>query len=360
MTIRSSYIIIILLAVSMPLLAQKKQRRKKPVKQKRQTVVKQPVKAPSKDSIKGTSIEIVQSYKPEVKQVPKPEFTPHLPPADTTRPVFNYVVPQQSLNYMYRSQPLRPLALDRAPTSQTFPNYLKIGGGNLSTIAADVGIGGLKGVDCETAIHAHHLSQTGNIKNQAITSTGVEAEGKLHTDFNVWKATVDAFKDQYHYYGYDHNLFTYGRDTIRQVFRGLKIGVDMQNEEVTSLFGVEGVNYHPAVQLSLYDAYGASERSFNISLPVSYEVDTTLKLKLGINAMLTQSKLKATQFDNNIVQLTPGVELSKDAVEIRAGLYPTMGLRGFLLPAVFFAASAFSSGTLVFFIMLCSVALALK
>ena len=99
-----------------------------------------------RDSVlKGTTIEVIQSYKPEVKQAPKPEFAAGLPPADTTRPRFNYEVPQQALFYTYSSLPLRPLALGKDSVKLPFANYIKLGIGNLSTLLLDAGIGGWRG-----------------------------------------------------------------------------------------------------------------------------------------------------------------------------------------------------------------------
>src|SRR5690606_32759017 len=116
----------------------------------------------TKDTVlPGTTIEILQNYTPEVKKTPKPEFAPTLPPVDNKKPVFSYDVPKQNLNYTYSSMPIRPLALGKTARDNPFTNYIKAGGGNLSTLYLDAGIGSLKGENYETAIHLKHLSQTG-------------------------------------------------------------------------------------------------------------------------------------------------------------------------------------------------------
>src|SRR4051812_22485699 len=90
--------------------------------------------APGSDTVlKGSTIEVIQAYKPQIKQAPKPEWVPQLPPADTSHPSFTYDVPQQTLYYTYSSMPLRPLALGKEAAQLPFPDYVKLGGGNLST-----------------------------------------------------------------------------------------------------------------------------------------------------------------------------------------------------------------------------------
>src|SRR5687767_11140867 len=97
--------------------------------------------AQKKDSVlKDQTIEVIQSYKPQVKQASKPQFTPDLPPRDTVTPYFQYDVPQQVLSYSYTPPALRPLALGKDTASLPYPNYVKLGGGNLSTIYFDAGI----------------------------------------------------------------------------------------------------------------------------------------------------------------------------------------------------------------------------
>src|SRR5690606_26195492 len=166
--------------------------------------------------LKSTTIEVIQSYKPEVKQMPKPEFRAELPPRDTSKPSFHYEVPQQNLNYTYASLPLRPLALGKDTSRLPFPGYLKIGGGNLSTLMLEAGSANLRGENYETAIHLHHLSQEGNIKNQKIALSGLEASGTLHSDDHAWTASVEALRRQYHFYGYNHSLYDFPRSAVSQ------------------------------------------------------------------------------------------------------------------------------------------------
>jgi hypothetical protein len=272
--------------------------------------------------LKGTTIEVIQSYKPEVKQLPKPEFIPELPPKDTSRPVFKYDVPQQTLNYTYSSLPLRPLALGKDTTTLPFPGYVKLGGGNLSTIYFDAGMGNIKGEKYESAIHLHHLSQQGNIKNQKTSLSGIAAEGTLHTTTNAWRLSVDGLRNQYHYYGYDHNILELSRDTVQQTFTGIVVGLDLKNDRINQ----RGINYHPMVSGSIYsDRYDATERTIRFDVPVSKDVDEYLTAGIGINGVITSLNIGVGNRTNNIFQATPNVRYRRNDFEGKVGLYPTGG-----------------------------------
>ena len=271
-------------------------------------------------TLKGTTIEVIQSYKPEVKQLPKPQFTAELPPRDTSRPQFRYEVPQQTLNYTYSALPLRPLALGKDTTKLPFPGYLKVGAGNFSTIFLDAGIGNLKGENYETAIHLHHLSQEGNIKNQKTSLSGIEAEGTLHTGTNAWRLSLEGLRNQYHYFGYDHRVYDYSRDTVQQTFTGVSVGLDVKNEGTNAW----GLRYHPMVRGSIYgDSHEASERTVEFNVPVAKDIDEYLSAGIGVGGAITSLTLPSGNKSNNIVQITPHVAFKRGAFEGRAGLYPT-------------------------------------
>lgn len=285
-------------------------------------------------SLKGATIEIIQSYRPEIKNTPKPEFSTNLPPADTTAPTLSYDVPQQSLSYTYSSFPLKPLALGTDSMMIPFENYVKAGAGNLSTLFLDAGIGSLNGLDYETNLHLHHLSQAGNIKYQKSSLSDIQANGTLHRNDHAWHASIDALRNRYYHYGYDHAKYTYETDAVQKTYYGGHLGIDMQNEST----GWKGLNYHPSFDVSLYGlqntpSFGAAERTITFNAPVSYSMDTTLSLQMGINAALTQFNDAFSKQSNNILQFTPGVLFRAGIFTGHAGLYPTIGKNAaYLLP----------------------------
>jgi len=296
------------------------------------TVAKAQKAAPVGDTVlKGATIEVIQSYKPQVKQVPKPDWVPQLPANDTARPSFKYDVPQQTLYFTYSSMPLRPLALGLDSGKVPFQNYLKVGGGNLSTLYVDAGIGSLCGKNYETAFHLHDISQQGNIKYQQTSLSGLEADGTLHRQTNDWHASIDAERNQYYYYAYPDNE---SRDTLKQTYTTVRATVDMKNKD--SVYSK--LNYHPALSASLYDArFGTSETNIGFNAPFTYDVDSTLQARIALVGALTHLTTNEQSVNNNYIELLPGFNIHRDQFIGHAllGLAAGAGGNGYILPDIY-------------------------
>ncbi len=263
-------------------------------------------RAPADTVLKGSTIEVIQSYKPEVKRAPKPEWMPQLPPPDTTHPVLNLEVPQQTLYYTYSSQPLRPLALGKDVPKPPYESYIKAGGGNMSTIFLDAGTNAFWGKNYETNVHAHHISQAGPILNQHTALSGIEAEGMYHAANNEWHAGIVAERNQYSLYGYNHALKDPPFDSVKQVYTTIRATADMKNKTDSS----DRLYYHPSVSASLYNAKrDASEIIAGINLPLRFKLDTSLDLVAALSGNITNYRTTGWNNYNNLGEFLPGVVL---------------------------------------------------
>ena len=284
--------------------------------------------------LKGSTIEVIQSYKPQVRKAPKPEWLPQLPPPDTSRPALTFDVPQQTLYYSYTSGELKPLALGKDSLLIPFPNYIKAGAGNLSTLYLDAGFGNIKGKNYETAIHLHHLSQKSNIEDQQTAFSGLETEGVLHDANNEWHGFINVERNQYFFYGYDHNAFAFNSDSIKQTFTSVRVGADMKNKVADKM---KTLVYHPSVSASIYDArFNTTETNFGFSAPFSYQIDSTLEAFVTLSTSLTHLKLDTIKADNNLAELKPGVILTKGKLSGRGflGFAIGKGGKGYVLPEI--------------------------
>lgn len=284
--------------------------------------------------LRGSTIEIIQSYKPRVKQSPKPEWVPALPPVDTGRAGLNYDVPQQTLYFPYNAKPLQPLVLGKNTDLPPLANYIKAGGGNLSTIFLDAGIGGFYGDGYESVIHLHHMSQKGQIKYQQSSLSGLEAEGVLHRAKNDLRAAVAAERNQYNYYGYDHSLFDYKKDSVKQTYTTVRLTADLKKK--MDSFDVFG--YDPSINASLYNArFKTMETTVGFNLPTNYKVDSNLDLLLGLSGALTYYKSDSFYTNNNYIELLPGVDLHNTALyygHALCGLAMGKGNNFYVLPDI--------------------------
>jgi hypothetical protein len=294
-------------------------------------------------TIAGQTIEITQSYKPEIAKPVRPVITPSLPHIDTTKPRFQYEVPQQTLSYTYHSVPIRPLALGRQEMVMPFQNYVKAGFGNLSSVYVDAGIGSLKAEDYETALHFSHLSQKGPVTNQQSSRTNFDASGKYYTGGHALSAGLNVLHNGNTYYGYDHDSFEYAKNSIRQAFTGANIRVGAENTDANKW----NVWYKPTLDFGIYnDKFNAKERTFAFDIPANLAIDSSLSFSLGIKGNFTQLKNDSFDIGNNYVQVNPAMDLKLDATDIHIGLSPTWGKDNtcYLLPDLRLNTRIFNNG----------------
>ncbi len=283
-----------------------------------------------REVIQNNTIEVVQSYRPEIQQSHKPELQPELPPADTALGVQDYEVPIQTLNFTYRSQPLKPLALlGKDPGAKAFENYLKLGGGNLSTFYLDAGIGSWKGSNFQTAFHAHHLSQKSSNPNLETMRTGLEADGSYITDKHTWKAGIDFSRNS------DFLNTTLvpvpGREPYRHSLTGVRLNISTENR----VDNIWGLRYNPQINLSLFGGKpidGAQQ--FYASLPFSKQIDSNLSVHIGISGRYTGTSMAGISEQAGIFAFHPGVSFRNSFLKGHAWLSPTIGKGGntYLLP----------------------------
>lgn len=331
---RTGYIVLFLLSLSVTAFAQKKRSAKKPVKKMVSKQAKPVIKTAAKDTVlKGATIEIVQSYKPEIKVSVKREATPLLPPVDTATANVNFNVPAQSLSFGYLALPLRPLALSKDTAVDLFSNYLKLGGGNLATLFFDAGIAALQGKNYSTTIHLHHISQTGNLAHQQTSLSGLEANGAFTTSKHIWHAGLGVLNNAYRYYAFPGVVSAILPTGTKQNFTGVNVAVGLTNKNLA-----DKVLYSPEFKASYYaDINKANETKASIRLPFMYTIDTNLSLNIGVAAAyasLFHSVLPVTR-NSNMAQLFAGLLYHKGLFRLNATLAPTIGQQNmYLLPDV--------------------------
>ncbi len=294
-------------------------------------------------TIAGQTIEITQSYKPEIAKPVRPVITPSLPNIDTTRPRFQYEVPQQTLSYTYHSVPIRPLALGRQEMVMPFQNYVKAGFGNLSSVYVDAGVGSLKTEEYETALHFSHLSQKGPVANQQSSRTNFDATGKYFTGGHALYATIGVLRNGNTFYGYNHDSFEYARNSIRQAFTGGDISIGAENTEANQW----NIWYKPTVQFGMYnDKFNAKERTFAFEVPASMRIDSSLSFSLGLKGNFTQLKNDQSDIGNNYLQVNAAADINFDRTIVHIGLSPTWGKDNtcYLLPDLRINTQLFGQG----------------
>lgn len=271
-------------------------------------------------TFKTQSLNIYSTYKPEVAPAPKPEFVPSLPVIDTAKPRFSYMVPQQTLSYSYRAEPIKPLAMKQQKETLPFENYIKLGIGNIKTYLIDAGVGGIYGDNYDLNLHFNHLSQEGDRLYQKWSQNELNVGGSYYFPKHTLNVQLTADRRAYRQYGYDTAIYHYDENRVKQVYSG----IDLKASLAPSTAAFWSLKYAPSVNLyALSNSRGATERALGLSLPFSKTIDSTFVLSLALNANLTQYDDKNKITGNSFLQLAPSIDLNFQKTKIHLGVKPT-------------------------------------
>lgn len=300
--------------------------------------------AQQKDSvIQGQTIQITQIYQPEIRQPQKPALIPVLPPPDTSKPKFQYVVPQQTLSYTYHSIPIRPLALGKQESETTFQNYAKAGIGNLTSIYLDAGLGSIKGDHYQTAFHLSHLNQKGKLSNQQSGFTDFTGSGNYYASGHDFSAKLNVRNRRHRFYGYDDDTYQYGGSAIQQSLTDGSLTLGARNIEKNSL----NIDYQPEIGFGLLgDNFSAKESRFTFNLPAQWHFGQMPsdsipyspygKISLGAYGNLVRLDNAGKSTGNNLIKINPAVDVTIENARIHFGLSPAFGRnsKAWLLPDI--------------------------
>lgn len=278
----------------------------------------------AKDSILRTqTFDIYQIYVPEVQKKTKERLFPDLPKIDTINPVYTYIVPEQKLSYSYQAAPLRPLALGIEQQEQMMDNYVKAGFGNYRSILLDAGISSLQTKNFQSIIHASHLSQKGGeILNRQRSVTSLSAKG--YTQYKKHDIVGDLNFDRVGvaYYGLrpDTIVETPFLDDVRQVYWGVNGKIGVENNALSAF------RYQPSISVGYYaDRYEANETSVKLNVPLSYTIDSSIKVGFDVNGDFNQYVLRGNSTSNNAFQIHPYVKFDAFKSNFNIGVKPTWG-----------------------------------
>lgn len=291
-----------------------------------------------RDSTKRTTIDITSSYKPVLRNAVKINFAASQINADTSKNVGPYNVPAQNLFYSYQPIALKPLALQQDTNLYLgMRNFIKAGFGNFSTPYVSAGFSFGDGKTTLLNLYADYISSKGKIKNQDYTQFTVKGTGSYFTAKNeIYGGVAISQKDNF-LYGYDHTLYDYKRDSIRQQFQDITLKAGVRN----TIAGEYGISYNPNVQVSIFtNKNRVSESSFIVNAPVTKTFGENFALKVEAKADITSYTSKDlvsnVKINNNVFSVAPALVYSSPRFTINGGLTPTWDNGKFVwLPNVF-------------------------
>ena len=290
------------------------------------------------DTAKKQTIDITSSYKPVLRNAVKINFSASHLNADTTKPKMNYTVPSQNLFYAYQPISLRPLALQQDTNLYLgIRNYIKVGYGNYSTPYVNAGFSFGDGKKMVVNLYANYISSKGKIANQDYTQLQIKANAVFFTPKNEVYVGAQLSQNNNYLYGYNHSLYTFKKDSVRQQFQDLVLTGGVRN--TTS--GEYGISYNPNITvINFTNKNKVNESTVIANAPITKTFGDAFMLKIDAKADITSYTTKNLasniKFSNNVFQIAPSIAISSPRFSINAGIVPTWNNGVFVwLPNVF-------------------------
>jgi hypothetical protein len=277
----------------------------------------------AQDTTKRQTIQITSSYKPSLRKTVKINLYPTPVPPDTSRPRLAYYIPPENLFFTYQPTVLKPLSL-QADTSLKLGdrNQLKVGYGNLSTpyVAGAFSFG--DGKHALGNIYGNYISSRGKIKNQDFGEWNIKGTGSIFSDKNETYAGAGFAEHEYYQYGYDHNLYSFDKTSIRRSYQDLFANLGFRNIAKNNI----GINYDPHLVVHEYSREGqATESNLAINIPVEKRFSDAVSFKIAARGNFDQYKIKDTTVSatNNLFELAPEFVYYSDMFTFHGGITPS-------------------------------------
>jgi len=290
------------------------------------------------DTAKKQTIDITSSYKPVLRNAVKINFSASHLNADTIKPKMNYTVPSQNLFYAYQPISLRPLALQQDTNLYLgIRNYIKVGYGNYATPYVNAGFSFGDGKKMLVNLYANYISSKGKIANQDYTQLQIKANAVFFTPKNEVYVGAQLSQNNNYLYGYNHSLYTFKKDSVRQQFQDLVLTGGVRN--TTS--GEYGISYNPNITvINFINKNKVNESTVIANAPITKTFGDAFMLKIDAKADITSYTTKNLasniKFSNNVFQIAPSIAISSPRFSINAGIVPTWNNGAFVwLPNVF-------------------------
>lgn len=274
--------------------------------------------ASAQKELEGDNVTVVKDFDARLLDANKVNVTPSLPPLDTTTQKQTYTVPPHPSNVKYDAPKLRPIGIKAGPKEADYKGFVKLGAGVPTSLYGEGGyyFGKAEKFDGKIWLKHHRLSADKAIENQKFNTTEglVNANIFLKNNLAV-EANIGYIYDRVHFYGYDHDSFTFADTRVRQDFKIFDIGGRVYNSKRTE----SDLNFSVAPKLYLLnDFYSNKETGFDLALSATKWFAEKHALRVTIRPDFTSFTDSNTQKLNNIY-LQPSFTLHTDFLQLKVG-----------------------------------------
>ncbi len=277
----------------------------------------------AQDTSGKRGVNITSTFKPSLKEAAKINFNASPPVTDTTRPVLQYNLPNQNLNFSFQPGSLKPLAL-QVDTGGKWSNesYVKLGYGSLKTPYAQAGISFGNGQDAGLNIYAKHHSSKGKRPFQDYSNSAIDLNGFFRASRNMeWNVRFGGFQEIYNRYGFEPSTLVFPKDSIEVRYQTWRSRVSFRNINRTEF----GLSYAPEIRMDVFhDRANNSESNAYLHLPLQKSIGEKFAIDLAFTGSLSRYRPDNKKaVSNNYFAFSPSFHFKQSNVNVQAGIRPS-------------------------------------
>jgi len=263
--------------------------------------------------------EVVKPYQPILVDAVKITFTPIIPQQDAVDINYDYDIPAQLKEVTYAPPVIKPLAFNNKSANEK-PwrlGYVKIGLGNLNTPMIQAGIQYEKNKKYLLGAHGNYISSKNNkLENQQMAEGNIQSYAKTYKGAIALSNTSHYRYQQVHFYGYDHDTFTYKAKNIRQVFNTLTTDFSIANYKPNKAMIYANMN----AGIYAWNSYSMlKETNWHINMEVKkmFKAKHEIYLKWHTDNYMMKDTANSK---NNIHSISPYFKLFRKTGDLYAGV----------------------------------------
>ena len=178
-------------------------------------------------------IEVLKPYQPILADAYKLRISPTQPTKEDISLDYEYTVPAQLKTVSYLPPDLKPVSYtDQKDLEKIYKlGYLKMGFGNYMTPLVHAGIN-YKKDKLSTGLYASYISsKNAKLEFQQYTDWNVNAFAKYELQQEMISVDAGFKRNDYNYYGYDHELFTKDKKDVAIHYNTLSAKLQLNNSK---------------------------------------------------------------------------------------------------------------------------------
>ncbi|MES2727260.1 MAG: hypothetical protein V4643_09175 [Bacteroidota bacterium] len=253
-------------------------------------------------------------YVPTLSESIKIPVNPNPEQPKSTKPTFNYMVPDLNTSIEPTIYTIKPISLGTMLLPKLKNNYMRLGFGNYLTPLAEIYYNSVRNKTWNNGIFYKHLSSTGDRDYNNFSNNTIGMHTKRMFDKSVLSASALYYRNAIYNYGYPDGL-PVKEDTLKNIYNLFDINISLENlkADTASLNYKVDVNYY-----NISNSYDLTEHNFKLGGNFSKAIsDIPFQLYTAINSISNINN--GTSLQRSTFTFNPRINIGDDNFYIKAG-----------------------------------------